>query len=170
MDQQSTPVTAGESQQQGHLPAPAQPSISLDRSPEPRALTSSPPQTYPNPNPISDQTFQQQQPTAVPYIVQQPPLVPQMAVSRGGASTGGNRNALDKPYDSNGQRDWSFGLFDCFGSCQTCLYAWCCPCFTYGQNMSRMHNLKTYGTPHPKGGELFTAECLTYLAFLHFGE
>jgi len=164
LDQQSTSATAGGSQQQGHSPVQARPSISLERSPEPRALTSSPP-------PISDQPFQQQQPIGVPYIVQQPPFVPQMAVSRDGGSIGGNRNPLDKPYNSNGQRDWSFGLFHCFGSsCRTCLYATFCPCITYGQNMSRLHNLETHGTPHPKGGEVVTEECLIYLGFLHVGE
>ncbi|KAF8325760.1 uncharacterized protein EI90DRAFT_2931213, partial [Cantharellus anzutake] len=60
---------------------------------------------------------------------------------------------------------WSFGLCDFFGACQTCLFAVCCPCSAYGQNMSR---LKYLGTPHSEGGTVPNAESLTYYAFMHF--
>lgn len=33
--------------------------------------------------------------------------------------SGGNRNAKNLPMQ-NGERDWSFGLFDCFGDAGTC--------------------------------------------------
>jgi len=134
------------------------------------------PGPIPDPNPPLFQQQQQQQlppppVTSEPYISQQPTSAPQMFVSPDGRAAqqgtliGGNRNALNKPYNHpNGRRGWSFGLFDCFSSCETCCYACFCPCFAYGQNMSRLHNLKVQGVPHSKEGELFTAECLTYLA------
>jgi len=170
LDQQSTSFAAGGLQQPRMLPAPS--SIPLEQSP---GSTSSPPHqayqnpdpaSYPNPNPTFGPPFQQQ-PFSVPYISQQPPSVPQMVISPGDG-IGGNRNAYNKPYNAKGQRDWSFRLCDCFSSCQTCLYACCCPCIAYGQNISRLRNLEIRGIPHPKGGEVITPECLTYLGFLHF--
>ena len=72
----------------------------------------------------------------------------------GGAATGlgGNRNSLNKPVKPSGQRDWSFGICDCFSACQTCFFAWCCPCLAYGKNSSRLRHLDTQGAIHPAGG------------------
>ena len=33
---------------------------------------------------------------------------------------GGNKNAKNCPIGPDGRRDWSFGLFDCFGRCGLC--------------------------------------------------
>lgn len=76
---------------------------------------------------------------------------PMMTVAGG---MGGNRNALNKPVKPSGQRDWSFGTFDCFSACGTCVFAWFCPCFVYGKNSSRLNHLNTQGTPHPAGGDM----------------
>ncbi|KAF8325756.1 PLAC8 family-domain-containing protein [Cantharellus anzutake] len=109
----------------------------------------------------------QARPVNTTYISQQPSTAPQMAIS-GGEGLGGNRNALGKPLNGPaGHRDWSFGLCDFCGACQTCLFAFCCPCFAYGQNMSRLKYLKNQGTPHPEGGTVLNAESVTYYAFMH---
>lgn len=71
-----------------------------------------------------------------------------------GAGLGGNRNALNKPVQSNGLRDWSFGIFDYFSECGTCVCACCCPCCVYGKNTSRLRHLTTQGAPHPSGGDV----------------
>lgn len=34
----------------------------------------------------------------------------------------GNRNVKNLPVDSNGERDWSFGLLSCCGDCGACKY------------------------------------------------
>lgn len=75
-----------------------------------------------------------------------------MTVTAGGP--GGNRNSLNKPLKPSGQRDWSFGIFDCFGACGTCLFSWCCSCLAYGKNTSRLAHLNTQGTVHPVGGDM----------------
>jgi hypothetical protein len=36
---------------------------------------------------------------------------------------GGNKNALNRELGADGQRDWSFGLFDCFDTLGLCM---CC--------------------------------------------
>ena len=96
-------------------------------------------------------------------IVQQPGAVPQM-------NAGGNRNVLNKPYDPQGHRDWSYGTFTCFDEPGTCLFSWCCSCFSYGKNMSRLKYLQANGHPHPKGGEMVNSDCVTYGALLYCGE
>jgi Cys-rich protein (TIGR01571 family) len=82
----------------------------------------------------------------------QPQGIPMMTVD--GAGTGGNRNSLNKPLKSSGQRDWSFGMFDCFSACGTCCFAWWCPCLAYGKHTSRLLHLNTQGTIHPAGGDM----------------
>ena len=86
-----------------------------------------------------------------------------------GAQVGGNRNALNKPVYGSGQRDWSYGLFSCFDECGTCLFSWCCPCFSYGQTQSRYKHLAAQGMPHPTGGELCNNDCLVYGALMFCG-
>ncbi|KAF8325761.1 PLAC8 family-domain-containing protein [Cantharellus anzutake] len=93
-------------------------------------------------------------------IDQQPGATRQM-------SPGGNRNALNKPVDPQGEREWSYGIFDCFSECGTfCLSCWC-PCFEYGKLKSRFKHLQTTGKPHPQGGKMLNMDCLTYDA-LHW--
>lgn len=36
-------------------------------------------------------------------------------------AAGGNKNALNREVGSDGKRDWSFGLFDCFDECGVCM-------------------------------------------------
>ncbi|KAF8318699.1 PLAC8-domain-containing protein [Clavulina sp. PMI_390] len=96
-------------------------------------------------------------------VQQQPMGTPMMAVN------GGNRNALNKPIKSNGQREWSHGVFDCFGACGTCFFSWCCPCFQYGKNSSRLKHLNSQGAPHPSGGDCCNSDCMTYGALVYCG-
>ncbi|KAJ7065305.1 PLAC8-domain-containing protein [Mycena amicta] len=80
-----------------------------------------------------------------PYIAQQP--MPTM-----GMKQGGNRNALGKPLNSSGKREWSHGLCDCFGACGTCCYSCWCPCIVHGQNKQRIQHLEDQGSPNPDVG------------------
>ncbi len=96
---------------------------------------------------------------------------------------GGNRNAKNCPIGPDGKRDWSFGLFGCFGRCDLCTldpdqtatifppadhplgvgcWAWCCPCVVYSKSKQRLHSLQTQGTPLPNGGETFDSNCCIY--------
>lgn len=50
---------------------------------------------------------------------QQPGFAPAMNAGQGG----GNRNVLNKPYNPQGDRDWSYGLCDCTGNIGTCCLA-----------------------------------------------
>ncbi|KAH8085981.1 PLAC8-domain-containing protein, partial [Cristinia sonorae] len=79
------------------------------------------------------------------------------------SSSGGNKNAMSKPFDRNGSRPWSHGLFSCFGDCSTCLTAWCCPCIVWGQNKTRLEHLERTGQPHPDGGESCGSDCMLHL-------
>lgn len=38
----------------------------------------------------------------------------------GPMKAGGDKNALNRPIGPDDQRDWSFGLFDCFPRCRLC--------------------------------------------------
>jgi len=89
---------------------------------------------------------------------QQPGAIPSMSVS----GPGGNRNALSKPLDSQGQREWSYDVFDCFSDVGTFCLGWWCPCIVFSQNKSRLEHLNRNGTPHPQGGEAMGGDCLTY--------
>jgi len=95
-------------------------------------------------------------------IVQQPGGMPQM-------NAGGNRNALNKPYNAQGQREWSHSTFSCCEEAGTCLFSWCCSCFAYGKNTSRLKHLQANGHPHPQGGEMVNSDCCVYLALLYCG-
>ncbi|KAF8331622.1 PLAC8 family-domain-containing protein [Cantharellus anzutake] len=86
-----------------------------------------------------------------------------------GAGAGGNRNTLNKPFNAAGQREWSFGTCDCFDACGTCLFACCCSCLSYGQNMSRLKHLESQGRPHPTGGDMCNGDCCVYLLLAYIG-
>ncbi|KAM6492053.1 PLAC8 family domain containing protein [Amanita muscaria] len=67
-------------------------------------------------------------------------------------STGGTpRNVKNLPF-TNGTREWSNGLFDCFGDCGTCVHAWFCPCMVYSKNKHRVEYLNQNGRPDPDSG------------------
>jgi hypothetical protein len=34
---------------------------------------------------------------------------------------GGNKNSLNREIGADGKRNWSYGLFDCFGECGLCM-------------------------------------------------
>jgi len=128
------------------------------------------PAVVPPPQPLFPQTQTRdipQQQQQQQQVSQQPTGVPQMVIIQGGA--GGNRNALNRPFNSIGKREWTFGLCQCCDTCGTCLFAWCCPCFSFGQNMSRFKFLQTQGRPHPTGGEMFNSDCCVYCALLYVG-
>ncbi|KAH8085965.1 PLAC8-domain-containing protein [Cristinia sonorae] len=88
---------------------------------------------------------------------EQPVATPQMSV--GG---GGNRNALNKSFDKDGKREWSYGLLGCFGDCGTCITSTFCPCIVYSRNKSRIAHFQQNGTPHPNGGEGVGGACAVY--------
>ncbi|KAH9038646.1 hypothetical protein EDB83DRAFT_1726778 [Lactarius deliciosus] len=78
-------------------------------------------------------------------------------------AAGGNRNALNREVGVDGQRDWSFDLFDCTSACDLWCWAAWCPCVVYSKNKQRLQHLQTRGTPLPSGGETivaFMAACL----------
>jgi len=140
-----------------------------------RAPDSGPSTTSPSPPavaPVMPIAPVQRQPTQ-PTPRSSPPLVqterykyppqPQMSV---GGQTGGNRNIADKPYDWRGEREWTHGLCDCFGTCGTWCTAFWCPCITYGLNRSRRLALERNGFPHPEGGYSCGGDCLLF-ALVH---
>ncbi|CAK5272347.1 unnamed protein product [Mycena citricolor] len=85
---------------------------------------------------------------------------PTMAMQIG---PGGNRNALNKPINSSGKREWSESLLGCSGDCGTFCSACFCPCIAYGKNAQRLAHLENEGTPHPDGGSCCSSMCLTHM-------
>ncbi|KAH8980663.1 PLAC8-domain-containing protein [Lactarius akahatsu] len=81
-------------------------------------------------------------------------------------ATGGNRNALNREVGVDGQRDWSFDLFDCTSACGLCCLAAWCPCVVYSKNKQRLQHLQTRGTPLPSGGERYDGNCCIYGSLL----
>ncbi|KAI9438048.1 hypothetical protein H4582DRAFT_2129116 [Lactarius indigo] len=77
-------------------------------------------------------------------------------------AAGGNRNALNREVAVDGQRDWSFGLFDCTSECGLCCWATWCPCVVHSKNKQRIQHLQIRGTPLPGGGERFNDTCCIY--------
>ncbi|KAJ7089781.1 PLAC8 family-domain-containing protein [Mycena belliarum] len=76
-----------------------------------------------------------------------------------GMQIGGNRNAANKPLDSNGKREWSNGLCGCFSACGTCCYAFWCPCIVHGKNKQRLRHLAEQNSPDPEGGSCCSGSC-----------
>ncbi|KAJ6506062.1 PLAC8 family-domain-containing protein [Mycena vulgaris] len=74
-------------------------------------------------------------------------------------AAGGNLNAKGMPFDGNGKREWSHGLFGCFESAGTCCFALFCPCVVYGQNTQRLRHLAEQGSPDPDGGSFSSGAC-----------
>jgi len=75
----------------------------------------------------------------------------------------GNLNALNRPFDSQGEREWSFKLCDCCGDGWTvCMKSTFCPCVIYSQNKTRLDHLEREGRPHPDGGDSCGTDCLIY--------
>ncbi|KAH9993563.1 PLAC8 family-domain-containing protein [Russula vinacea] len=75
---------------------------------------------------------------------------------------GGNKNAKNCPIGPDGKRDWSFGLFNCFGRCGLCCFSTFCPCVVYSKNRQRLRNLQAQGTPLVGNGDTFDAHCCIY--------
>lgn len=82
---------------------------------------------------------------------------------------GGNKNAANRPIGPDGQRDWSFGLFDCFARCGLCCWATWCPCVVYGKNKQRLRNLRQYGVPMAGGGDRFNEHCVVHGVLMNTG-
>ena len=92
----------------------------------------------------------------------------------------GSRNLKNLPLDSNGQRDWSFGLLSCCEDCNTCKYleslrtwrrhlrsspgccACWCPCIVHAKNQRRLEHLNTRGYPDPRRHDSLVAGNLLY--------
>ncbi|KAF8960423.1 PLAC8 family-domain-containing protein [Flammula alnicola] len=72
---------------------------------------------------------------------------------------GGNRNAKNLPINGDG-REWSNGLFDCFGDFGTFIVSCCLPCVTYGQVKRRYEHLNQKGYPDPEHGGFCTSDCM----------
>ncbi|KAH8990922.1 hypothetical protein EDB86DRAFT_2937981 [Lactarius hatsudake] len=84
-------------------------------------------------------------------------------------AAGGNRNALNREVGVDGQRDWSFDLFDCTSACDLWCWAAWCPCVVYSKNKQRLQHLQTRGTPLPGGGETPDDNCCIYGGLLITG-
>ncbi|KAJ6615177.1 hypothetical protein B0H10DRAFT_2220671 [Mycena sp. CBHHK59/15] len=97
------------------------------------------------------------------YKAQQPMPTQGMQVA-----AGGNRNAMNKPYDSDGKREWSNGLCGCFEACGTFCYAWWCPCIVHGKNKQRLRHLAEQGSPHPEGGSCCNGSCWGHCCLTSF--
>lgn len=95
--------------------------------------------------------------TRVRVVRIQPPPTPPMHTN------GGSKNALRKPVDQRGHREWSYDLTDCVGDCGTCCFALFCPCIVFSKNKTRLEHLKETGERHPDRGTGFTRDC-----FYHF--
>ncbi|KAF7351556.1 hypothetical protein MSAN_01588100 [Mycena sanguinolenta] len=54
---------------------------------------------------------------------------------------GGSRNANNMPL-VDGQREWSYDLFDCLADPLTCVVSWFLPCVSYGRNRARYNSLE----------------------------
>jgi len=75
-----------------------------------------------------------------------------------------------KPYDANGEREWSHELFDCFGDCGTCCFAYFCPCMVYQQVKNRLDHLQSNGRPDPQhGGSGCGGGCCLYGGLMYCG-
>ncbi|KAK7052769.1 HD domain-containing protein [Favolaschia claudopus] len=68
---------------------------------------------------------------------------------------GGNKNALNKVFEVNGKRPWSYNLFGCFDAFGLCCCACCCPCIVYGKNKQRTPDAEV---------ETFSGPCWTHCA------
>ncbi|KAF8306356.1 hypothetical protein DL93DRAFT_2143809 [Clavulina sp. PMI_390] len=98
-------------------------------------------------------------------IQSQPSGVAMMSVS----PPGGNRNALDLPFDEDGRRQWSMRVMDISPHCgEWCCSCWC-PCFKHASEISRLRYLETHGQPHPQRGDSVNFDCLVYAMFCFLG-
>ncbi|KAI0264634.1 PLAC8 family-domain-containing protein [Gloeopeniophorella convolvens] len=113
-------------------------------STSPRPLSS--PQAFP-PSPMDPPGSHQPQPTN--------PMMPT-------AGGGGRKNVHDVPVQSDGLREWSFGLFNCLGDLPTCCRALLCPCVVYGDNKQRYEHLQAHGVPRRERGKFFNDDCLAH--------
>ncbi|KAJ7109729.1 hypothetical protein C8R43DRAFT_1042820 [Mycena crocata] len=57
---------------------------------------------------------------------------------------GGSRNAKNLPL-VDGQREWTYGVFDCLADPLTCVVSWFLPCVSYGRNRARYAALENSG-------------------------
>ena len=77
--------------------------------------------------------------------------------------SGMNPRAGGAQYDANGERDWSYGLLDCFSDCGTCCFTCFCPCLVYQQVKNRITYLNLNGRPDPqRGGSGFGGDCILW--------
>jgi len=58
----------------------------------------------------------------------------------------------EPPVQSLEGREWTYGLFDCFGDCKTCCLSCWCPCIAYSKISMRHEYLASHGVPHPTNG------------------
>lgn len=89
------------------------------------------------------------------YTNQQPYGTQSMSVN------GGNRNAKNLPFNADGEREWSTGIFDCVEDPLTFVTGWFLPCLVYGKNKTRLEALQA-GAPHPTGGEILGNDTIIY--------
>ena len=78
-------------------------------------------------------------------------------------STPGGPPRGSHQYDTNGEREWSHDLMDCFSDCGTCCFAYFCPCMVYQQVKTRLDHLQRNGRPDPEhGGSGCGGDCCLY--------
>ena len=113
---------------------------------------------------------------------EQPQATPAMTVSGGGS-----KNAKNVPVNSEGKREWSHGLFDCFADCSVCkfdcllqfvfilkspnkigCFASFLPSMMYSRVKHRIEHLNANGRPEPNGGGTgFDGDCLKHYCCTH---
>ncbi|KAI9509149.1 PLAC8 family-domain-containing protein [Russula earlei] len=71
---------------------------------------------------------------------------------------GGNRNARDLAIGVDGQRYWSYGLFECFLHC----WAVFCPCDVHARTKRRFIHIENYGVPLQGEINPFNEDCCVY--------
>ncbi|KAM0756630.1 PLAC8-domain-containing protein [Meredithblackwellia eburnea MCA 4105] len=138
-----------------HQVYPSQPGIP---APAPQQAYQQPaPQLYPPAHHHQQQQQGQYEQKGVPQpIHQQPQGTPGMKLP------GGSKNPLNKPVNAMGKREWSYGLFDCFDECGTCMMASFLPCFLYGQTRTKLEHMQRNNRPDPAGGSMCTGGCCLF--------
>jgi Cys-rich protein (TIGR01571 family) len=84
-------------------------------------------------------------------VNQQPQAQPEMRMN--------SRNALNKPVDEEGQRNWSYGLHDYIDKAAVWRAA-LLPCVVYARNARRYDHLDRHDAPHPAPGNDSVPQCL----------
>ncbi|KAJ7780666.1 PLAC8-domain-containing protein [Mycena maculata] len=81
---------------------------------------------------------------------------------------GGSRNANNLPM-VDGQREWSYGVFDCLSDPLTCVVSWFFPCVSYGRNHARYMALENGAVSKDPVEGIISNESIIYGVAACFG-